>query len=92
MCILLGCDYCDSIKGIGPHRAYSLIKEHGSIEKILENINTEKHPVPKDWPYQDARELMNKPDVLDPATLELKWEEPDEEGIVEFLVKEKQFK
>jgi flap endonuclease-1 len=35
LCILLGCDYCDSIRGIGPHKAYALIKEHGSIEKVL---------------------------------------------------------
>ena len=45
LCILLGCDYCDSIKGIGPHRALTLIKEHKSIEKILLHINKEKHPV-----------------------------------------------
>ena len=32
LCILLGCDYCDSIKGIGPHRAVQLIKEHKNLE------------------------------------------------------------
>lgn len=35
LCILLGCDYTDSIRGIGPMRAVQLIKEHGSIENIL---------------------------------------------------------
>jgi flap endonuclease-1 len=34
LCILLGCDYCDSIRGIGPQTAYTLIKEHGTIEKV----------------------------------------------------------
>lgn len=32
LCILLGCDYCDSIKGVGPKRAVDLIKEHKSLE------------------------------------------------------------
>ena len=25
LCKLLGCDYCDSIRGIGPKRAYDLL-------------------------------------------------------------------
>ncbi|XP_015782211.1 flap endonuclease 1 [Tetranychus urticae] len=37
LCILMGCDYCDSIKGIGGKKGLDLIKEHGSIEGILKN-------------------------------------------------------
>ena len=92
MCILLGCDYCDSIKGIGPKRAVELIQEHKNIETILKNLDRKKFPVPEDWPYKEARELFRHPDVLDPSTLELKWTDPDEEAIVDFLVKEKGFK
>jgi 5'-3' exonuclease len=33
LCILLGCDYCDTIKGIGPKRAWELIEQYRSIEK-----------------------------------------------------------
>lgn len=40
MCILLGCDYCGTIKGIGPKRAIDLIRQHGCIEEILENIDS----------------------------------------------------
>jgi len=36
MCVLLGCDYCDRIKGIGPKNAYKLIKAHGSLEDVIE--------------------------------------------------------
>lgn len=49
LCILLGCDYCDSIKGIGPKTALKLIRDHGNIETILKNINREKYQVPSDW-------------------------------------------
>ncbi len=47
--ILLGCDYCDSIKGIGPKTALKLIKQYSCIENILENIDRNKYTVPDDW-------------------------------------------
>ncbi|KAL3907036.1 MAG: hypothetical protein SGILL_009035 [Bacillariaceae sp.] len=49
LCILLGCDYCDNIKGIGPKTALKLIREHGSIEKILPTLDRKKYTVPADW-------------------------------------------
>ncbi|KAJ0013749.1 hypothetical protein Pint_21871 [Pistacia integerrima] len=42
LCILSGCDYCDSIRGIGGLTALKLIRQHGSIENILENINKDR--------------------------------------------------
>uniref|UniRef100_A0A452ZPQ1 XPG-I domain-containing protein n=1 Tax=Aegilops tauschii subsp. strangulata TaxID=200361 RepID=A0A452ZPQ1_AEGTS len=90
LCILCGCDYCDSIKGIGGLTALKLIRQHGSIEGILENINKDKYQIPEDWPYQEARRMFKEPDVtLDIP--ELKWTAPDEEGLVNFLVKENGF-
>jgi flap endonuclease-1 len=67
--ILLGCDYCDSIKGIGPHKAVQLIKEHKSIEKILDSLDKTKYPVPDNWPYKEARELFKNPTVTDPSEI-----------------------
>lgn len=91
LCILLGCDYCDSIKGIGPKKAIELIVKHRSIEKILENIDKKKYIVPEDWNYEQARRLFKTPDVANPDDLELKWTEPDEEGLVKFLCGDRQF-
>ncbi|KAI8812555.1 PIN domain-like protein [Cladochytrium replicatum] len=88
LCILLGCDYCDSIKGVGPKKAMQLIQEHGPLEKIVKVLG---NSVPEDWPYQEARELFKNPDVVDPETIELKWTDPDVEGLVNYLVKEKNF-
>lgn len=90
LCILLGCDYCDTIKGIGPTTALKMIREHKSIEKVIENLGS-KFTVPEDWPYQDARELFLKPDVIDAEECDFKWEAPDAEGLVKFLVLEKGF-
>lgn len=91
LCILLGCDYCDSIKGIGPKRAIELIKQHRSIEKIIKSIDTSKYTVPEDWPYERARELFKEPEVTAGVDLELKWTEPDEEALIKYMVEEKGF-
>ncbi|XP_043814914.1 flap endonuclease 1 isoform X3 [Manihot esculenta] len=94
LCILSGCDYCDSIRGIGGQTALKLIRQHGSIENILENINKERfrYQIPEDWPYQEARHLFKEPIVLaDEEEPELKWSSPDEEGLINFLVNENGF-
>ncbi|KAL9258692.1 Flap endonuclease 1-like protein [Drosera capensis] len=92
LCILSGCDYCDSIRGIGGQTALKLIRQHGSIENILENINKERYQIPDDWPYQDARQLFKAPLVFpEDETPEIKWSSPDEEGLIKFLVTENGF-
>ncbi|KAL0335361.1 UNVERIFIED_CONTAM: Flap endonuclease 1 [Sesamum radiatum] len=89
LCILSGCDYCDSIRGIGGQTALKLIRQHGSIENILENINKERYQIPDDWPYQEARRLFKEPSVFaDDNQLELKWSPPDEEETTQKTVKE----
>lgn len=91
LCILLGCDYCESIRGIGPKRAVELIKQHRKIEKIIENIDTKKFNVPEDWPFKQARKLFMEPEVMAGNDVQLKWTEPDEEGLVKFLCEENGF-
>ncbi|XP_069114047.1 flap endonuclease 1-like isoform X2 [Argopecten irradians] len=91
LCILLGCDYCESIRGIGPKRAIDLIKQHKSIEEILKHLDTKKYSVPEDWMYKEARRLFQEPEVTEPNDIELKWSEPDEEGLIKFMCEEKNF-
>ena len=69
----MGCDYCDTIRGIGPKTALKLIREHGDIETILKNIDRKKYPVPSEWvPEESADE--NK-DTGNNAGVEKKEEE-----------------
>ena len=41
-CILLGCDYCETISGVGPKRALDLIRQHETIENVLEAVGGSK--------------------------------------------------
>lgn len=91
LCILMGCDYCDTIRGVGPKRAYELITKYKSIEKIIENIDKKKYEIPENWNYERARELFKEPEISDVDSIELKWTPPDEEGLVKYLCGDKQF-
>ncbi|KAG8529345.1 Elongation of fatty acids protein 2 [Bacidia gigantensis] len=96
LCILLGCDYVDPIPKVGPSTAYNLVKEYGTLENVVNFIKNDpkkKYTLPTDWPYQDARLLFLEPDVRAPEHPEcdFKWDAPDVEGLVKFLVTEKGF-
>lgn len=98
LCLLLGCDYLDPVKGIGPKTALKLIREHGRLENVLAHIADENDAprkrgiqVPEIWPFEAARELFLHPLVTDGAAVELKWEKPNIDGLVDFLCREKGF-
>ena len=38
-CIMCGCDYCGTIRGVGPSTAFKLLKTHGSIEKAVASMD-----------------------------------------------------
>jgi len=73
-----------------------LIREHGTLDKVVESIQKDpkkKYTIPDDWPFEDARELFFHPDVRaasDPEC-DFKWDKPNTEGLVQFLVNEKGF-
>jgi flap endonuclease-1 len=56
-CILCGCDYSGTIRGVGPKTALKLIKEHGSIEEILRKglKAKDRANVPANWLPPDER-------------------------------------
>ncbi|MCX8152893.1 MAG: flap endonuclease-1 [Candidatus Bathyarchaeota archaeon] len=84
--ILIGTDFNpDGIKGLGPKTALKLIKEYGSLERALPHIKNAEFP----HPPETIRELFLRPHVSDNYTL--KWREPNVEGIIAFLVGEKDF-
>ncbi|EJF63321.1 PIN domain-like protein [Dichomitus squalens LYAD-421 SS1] len=38
LCILLGCDYLEPIKGVGPKGALKLLREHGTLGKVVAHL------------------------------------------------------
>lgn len=78
LCILCGCDYCSSIKGIGPKTALKLIKQHGNIETLIEALKKEKkYDIPSDW--QEQRVPKQSPETEEKEEEEEEEEEKEEE-------------
>jgi flap endonuclease-1 len=82
--ILIGTDFNDGVKGIGPKKALKLIAEFGSIDSMPSEIRESLGPM-----VQDIREIFLKPDVTD--NYEIRFAEPDLDGIVRFLCDEREF-
>ncbi|MEM3832125.1 MAG: flap endonuclease-1 [Thermoprotei archaeon] len=84
--ILIGTDYNpDGIKGIGPKRAYNLIKQFGNLEDALKRLPEAHFPVSP----QIIREAFLKPAVTDNYTL--RWSPIDRSKVIEILVEEHDF-
>lgn len=88
-CILSGCDYCDTLKGIGPSTAIKLLFQHGSIEKVLENIEKEK--IPANFNYTVARDFFIECESVDTSKVHFEFPDPDFEGLSKFLIEENSF-
>lgn len=90
LCILLGCDYTEHIDGIGPATGFKIIKQFGSLEKVIEEISKKKkYRIPENFNWQGAKELFINPETN--TNLEFNWSPCDEAGLIEFLVNKKGF-
>jgi len=107
LCILLGCDYLEPIRGVGPKSALKLIREYGDLGAIVDHLKEKAAAkeeeaedgkkkkggvqVPDFWPWEEAKKVFLKPDVLPSDEVELDWKAPDVDGLIQFLVTEKGF-
>lgn len=83
-CILCGCDYCDTLKGVGPATAMRMLVQHGSLEKVLEVLGPDK--VPENFRFQTARDFFKECEAVPTAELQFEFKDPDLEGLTKFLV------
>ena len=84
--ILIGTDFNpDGIKGLGPKTALKLIKQYGSLENALPHIKNASFPVEPNC----IRRVFLHPEVTD--NYKLQWCEPNVEGIVDLMVRQKEF-
>ncbi|OGS43640.1 MAG: flap endonuclease-1 [Euryarchaeota archaeon RBG_13_57_23] len=74
MAVLMGTDFNEGIKGIGPKKALAIIKKAGNLERV---VSEGKFSVPKE--YGDIRRLFLEPEVTD--DYRLLWGIVDDEGV-----------
>jgi flap endonuclease-1 len=86
LAMLVGTDFNEGIKGIGPKKALALVQKHGRIEEMPADI----HDALGDVETIDAvRRIFLHPNVADDFDIEQ--HEPDLDGIVRFLCEEREF-
>lgn len=82
--ILVGTDYSEGVRGVGPKTALRLIKDHGSGERVLEEMG-----VTLELEISQIREAFLKPQIS--MEYDTSWKEPDYGGIKRFLCDEHDF-
>src|SRR5437773_598425 len=83
MGLLIGTDFNEGVKGIGPKKALALIKKHGTLGPALVELGVDIES--KD----EVREIFLKPNVL--PDVELRFRDPDADGVRHMLCDEHDF-
>jgi len=82
--ILVGTDFNEGIKGIGPKKALKLLSDFGSIDNMSAEIRETLGPS-----VNQIRELFLRPDITD--NYDIQFRAPDRDGIISFLCEEREF-
>jgi flap endonuclease-1 len=84
--VLIGTDFnLDGVRGIGPKTAVKLIREHGNLENLMRS----KPEISVSLDINSIRKIFLEPNVT--SDYSLKWSKPDEEKVVAFLCRERDF-
>ena len=83
LALLVGTDFHDGVRGIGPKKALALVQRHGRIEDMPAEIRDAMGDV------GPLREIYLQPSVTDDYAIE--FAEPDLDGVIRFLCDERQF-
>lgn len=82
--ILIGTDFNEGVKGIGPKKALQLIKEYGSIENLIK-----KGKIEDISNYEEIKNIFLNPDVN--REYKIEWKEVEKDRVIKLLCDEHQF-
>lgn len=86
LALLVGTDFNDGVKGIGPKKALKLVRDHGRIERMPAAIRAALGDPDL---VEQVRRIYLAPSVTD--DFDVRPLEPDLDGIVRFLCDEREF-
>jgi flap endonuclease-1 len=86
LALLVGTDFNEGVKGIGPKKALTLVQKHGRIEHMPDMI---REALGDPDALDEVRGIFLDPNVTD--AYEVQPAEPDLDGIVRFLCDEHEF-
>jgi len=83
--VLMGTDFNEGIKGIGPRTAVNLLRRHGKIENMPAEIRSKIER----QNYEEVRKIFLQPPVTGNYTLN--YESLNEDGLTDFLCDQRDF-
>jgi flap endonuclease-1 len=83
--LLIGTDFNEGVKGVGPKTALDLIRKHGSVEGLPADIRSKL----ENQNYEAVRTTYMQPEVT--ADYAINYGEIDEDGLFEFLCGQRDF-
>jgi flap endonuclease-1 len=89
ICILLGCDYTETIDGIGKKKAWDLITKYGSLEELIskeKKIIQSKYKLPDNFRYEESREYFKNPRHIPVDCLDLELKKPQLNKLKKLLI------
>ncbi|MEW6036411.1 MAG: flap endonuclease-1 [Candidatus Micrarchaeota archaeon] len=86
--ILLGTDFNEGVKRVGPKTALKIVKEHKSLDAITAYVK-EKYDYEFEVDAEEVLHLFLDPPYSEPG--ELKWRAPDADAVMKMLVEEHDF-
>jgi flap endonuclease-1 len=84
LAILVGTDFNEGVKGIGPKKALKLVKNYGSLEQMPAEIQSAAGP-----DIQEIRHIFLSPEIAEDVTME--FGSPDWAAVEKFLCDEREF-
>ncbi|KAF8318504.1 PIN domain-like protein [Clavulina sp. PMI_390] len=65
LCILLGCDYLEPIKGVGPKSALKLMKEYGNLGAVVDHLRSKMQQKAVEMERKEKKKKKAAKTVLD---------------------------
>jgi flap endonuclease-1 len=84
MAILIGTDFNEGVKGIGPKTALKIVKEYKKLENLPNDIQAK---IPND--YEEIRKIFLNPDTT--SNYKLEYDELNEDALYQFLCDQRDF-
>src|SRR6266704_1035092 len=81
--LLIGTDFNEGVKGIGPKKALALIKKHGALEPALAELGVDIES------KEEVRRIFLHPKVIE--DVEIEFRDPDADGVRRMLCDEHDF-
>lgn len=104
LCILIGTEYCPTIKNLGPDTAFKLYKEFRNMDKFVAHLRVLNkkykkthgkilYEIPDNFldAWKQAKTYYIKARVINPETLSYDWKPPKVDALKKFLIKDNEF-